>query len=110
MFDVMRVLELAGLHDSARPGPAYSKPGRPDQYRENPLYWLAHTMRAIHATSSSDSTRSACSALSDLSSTVLAVCRVSSCTMTSPILVLTTTRSPRRTGAAGDTMMTSPSR
>jgi hypothetical protein len=48
--------------------------------------------------------------LSERNSTVLEVRRLSSLTSTSPSLVLTTTRSPRRTGAAGDTTMTLPSR
>ena len=73
-------------------------------------YWLAHMMRAIHSTSSTDSVRSVCSGLSDRSSIVFAVRRLSSFAITSPSLVLTTTRSPRRTGEAGETMMMVPSR
>ena len=49
-------------------------------------------------------------ALSDFSSIDFAVERLSSLAITSPSLVLTTTRSPRRIGAAGDTRITSPSR
>src|SRR5476651_328174 len=59
-------------------------------------YWLAQTIRAIHTTSDIGSVRSRCSALSDLSSTLLLVLRLSSLTMTSSFLVLTTTRSPLR--------------
>ncbi len=51
-----------------------------------------------------------CSGLSECSSMVFAVLRASCLTITSPSLVLTTTRSPRRVGAAGDTTITSPLR
>src|ERR1017187_577191 len=74
------------------------------------FYWLAQTIRAIQTTSDIDKVRSRCSALSDLSSMLLVVLRLSSLTMTSSFLVLTTTRSPLRTGAAGEMTMTSPSR
>ena len=71
---------------------------------------LAQTMRAIHNTSAIARVRSACSRLSETSSSVLLVLRLSSLTVTSPFLVLTTTRSPLRTGASGETTMMSPLR
>ena len=73
-------------------------------------YWLAHTIRAIHSTSLVASVRSTWFGLSDCSSSVLAVRRFNSLTITSPSVVFTTTRSPRRIGVPGDTTMTSPSR
>ena len=78
--------------------------------RLNRDHWLAHRIRAIHSTSPIASVRSACCTLSDFSSIDLAVLRLSSFAITSPPLVRTTTRSPRRIGADGDTTMTSPSR
>src|SRR5262249_35154139 len=73
-------------------------------------YWRAQTIRWTHIMSSVARVRSGWSALSDLSSTCLAVWRFNSLTITSPALVLRTTRSPRRTNAAGETTITSPSR
>src|SRR4051812_3761912 len=73
-------------------------------------YWLAHTIRAIHTTSAASSARSACAGLSDCNSSVLAVRRFNSFTSTSPSVVFTTTRSPRRIGVPGETTMMSPSR
>src|SRR5262252_5837312 len=64
-------------------------------------HWLAHTMRPTHCTSSAARMRSACPALSDFSSRVFAVLRLSSFAITSPSRVLTMTRSLRRIGAAG---------
>src|SRR5580700_9005080 len=78
-------------------------------YRPNG-YWLAHTMRATHSTPSKGNVRSGCSGLSDFNSHDLVVLRLTSFAITSPSLVLTTTRSPRRSGTAGDTMITVPSR
>ena len=74
------------------------------------LTGLPRRCRAIHNTSAVGQRAVGMSALSDCSSTGLAVWRVSCLTITSPFLVFTTTRSPRRTGAAGDTMMMSPLR
>ena len=73
-------------------------------------YWLAHMMRAIHSTSSTDKRALGVWRLSERSSTDLAVRRLSSFTITSPSRVFTTTRSPRRIGADGDTTITVPSR
>src|SRR4051812_25403747 len=86
------------------------QPDAPYIYLGGEAYCVAQTMRAIQTTSDMANVRSRCSVLSDLSSTVLVVLRLSSLTMTSPFLVLTTTRSPLCTGAAGDTTMMSPSR
>ena len=67
-------------------------------------YWLAQMMRAIQRRSFNSSERSAWLLLSEVSSTRVAVWRSSSLAMTSPPLVLTTTRSPRRMLAAGDVL------
>ena len=75
-----------------------------------PSYWLAHMMRAIHSTSSTDSVRSLCAGLSERSSTDLEVRRFSSFAITSPSLVFTTMRSPRRTADVGETRIIVPSR
>ena len=70
----------------------------------------AHTIRATDSTSVIAILPSGCAALSDLNSIALAVLRNSSLTITSPLLIRTTTRSPRRIGAAGETTMMPPSR
>ena len=67
------------------------------------------TMRAFHDTSRTGSVRSLCPGSIERSSIVLAVRRLSSFTNTSASVVLTTTRSPRRMEAAGDTMTRVPS-
>src|SRR5205823_3185316 len=73
-------------------------------------YWLVHRMRAIQSISAVAKVCSACSLSSEARSIDFAVLRLSSFAITSPDVVRTTTRSPRRIGAAGDTIMMSPSR
>src|SRR5690606_13562157 len=73
-------------------------------------YWLAHTIRATHSTSAMGSSRTGWAGLSDRSVMVFAVWRSSTLAITSPLAVLTTTRSPLRTVAPGSTISTSPSR
>lgn len=65
------------------------------------IYWLAHTMRAIHSISLRAMILSSCSGLTDTSSTSVAVLRASSLAITSPSFVLTTTRSFFRIFAPG---------
>src|SRR5215510_3033910 len=67
-------------------------------------YWLAQTIRAIHNTSRTCSVHSPCAGSIERSSIDFAVRRLSSFTITPPAAVLSTTRSPRRIEAAGDTM------
>src|SRR5262249_52405537 len=72
-------------------------------------HWLAQTMRAIHDTSRTCNVHSTCAGSIERSSIDFAVRRLSSFTITSPAAVLSTTRSPRRIEAAGDTMTRGPS-
>src|SRR5262249_36882797 len=96
--------------------PRIARERRPRQYPSRAgvavvdlVYWLAHTARAIHNTSRADKVRSVAAGSIERNSTVLAVRRLSSFTVTASSAVLTTTRSPRRIDAAGDTMRTVPS-
>src|SRR3954453_19326506 len=72
--------------------------------------WLDPTILAIHATSLAAILSSAWEASSGCNSRAFAVRRFSVATLTSPVLVFTTTRSPLWIGAPGATRMMSPSR
>jgi iron complex outermembrane receptor protein len=96
-------------------GPGDRQSRRPAHDRRHPAraalsYWLTQRIRAIQATSLRSSVRSGYSGFSERSSTVLAVRRETSLAITSPPVVLSTTRSPRRGWTSAPTMMRSPSR